>query len=283
MRSVGVGPVARDAERIDAAAWADLCSAASPEVAARFGIRGWLEGDIAIGMVRAFDLLTLNRVVNLGMREPAPPSLIESLVDRYRDARVPRFMIQLSPDARPNALGGMLISRGFVQQNNWMKLYHALREWPDAPTELDISVAAPDDAAAFARVVTQSLHMPQTLRPWIASVVGRPKWHIYVARERKRTVAVSGMFVEGDVALFTFANTLGIARGRGAQSAMIARRLTDAKKLGCRIAIVETAEDRGERPAPSYHNVRRLGFELLYARPNYVFDLTAPDGGVGSD
>jgi hypothetical protein len=64
---------------------------------------------------------------------------------------------------------------------------------------------------------------------------------------------------------------------------MIARRLEDARKMGCRIAIVETAEDRERRPAASYHNVRRLGFELLYARPNYVLDLASGSGAPGND
>jgi hypothetical protein len=34
---------------------------------------------------------------------------------------------------------------------------------------------------------------------------------------------------------------------------------------------VETAEDTVQRDAPSFRNMQRLGFEVAYARPNYLW------------
>lgn len=49
--------------------------------------------------------------------------------------------------------------------------------------------------------------------------------------------------------------------------------MSDAVALGCEWITVETAEDRPERPASSFRNVRRAGFTLAYLRPNWVISL----------
>jgi ribosomal protein S18 acetylase RimI-like enzyme len=54
------------------------------------------------------------------------------------------------------------------------------------------------------------------------------------------------------------------------QSALIARRIDDARAMGCRHLSVETAEDNPDKPAPSFHNVTRLGFRIAYYRDNYL-------------
>ena len=46
--------------------------------------------------------------------------------------------------------------------------------------------------------------------------------------------------------------------------------MSDAGAAGCLDLIVETAEDTPEKAAPSFHNVRRFGFEVEYLRPNYL-------------
>jgi hypothetical protein len=51
---------------------------------------------------------------------------------------------------------------------------------------------------------------------------------------------------------------------------LITRRLADAAAAGCTHAVVETAEDKPEKPAPSFRNQLRHGFELCYFRPNYL-------------
>ena len=36
------------------------------------------------------------------------------------------------------------------------------------------------------------------------------------------------------------------------------------------MVVLETAEDRPEKPAPSYHNQIRFGFRPLYAKDNWL-------------
>ena len=66
-------------------------------------------------------------------------------------------------------------------------------------------------------------------------------------------------------------------RGRGAQSALIARRIEAALSAGCGQMVVETAADTAEKPNPSTHILRRFGFLDLYHRHNWV-KLLAQEG-----
>ena len=61
--------------------------------------------------------------------------------------------------------------------------------------------------------------------------------------------------------------------GRGAQSALIARRIRDAAAAGCDCLMVETAQEREDYPVPSYHNLLKFGFQVAYMRPNYILEL----------
>jgi GNAT superfamily N-acetyltransferase len=147
---------------------------------------------------------------------------------------------------------------------------------PDGNREVAIEVADATHAIAWATILEHSFGHGDASIEWQASTVGRPRWTHYLASLEGLPVGCAAMFVDGDTALFSFAGTLETHRGRGIQSALIARRMRDAAQLGCAWAVVETAEDRPEKPAPSYRNLRRLGFELLYLRPNWVKVLATP-------
>ena len=82
--------------------------------------------------------------------------------------------------------------------------------------------------------------------------------------------ACAALFVDGDLGWMGSAGTLEAYRGRGAQSSLIARRLADAAAQGVRLVSLETAEDKPEKPAPSFRNQIRFGFRLLYARENWL-------------
>ena len=82
------------------------------------------------------------------------------------------------------------------------------------------------------------------------------------------------MLIDGDVAEFGIAATLEPARGRGAQLALLHRRIADAGAAGCETLFVETGERVPNRPSASYRNILRAGFEEAYLRPNWVVDAT---------
>ena len=98
---------------------------------------------------------------------------------------------------------------------------------------------------------------------------GREGWRCYVARVDGAAQACAAMLVDGDIAELGIAATLEPARGQGCQLALLHRRIADAVEAGCRLLFVETGERAEDRPAGSYRNILRAGFEEAYLRPNW--------------
>jgi len=170
--------------------------------------------------------------------------------------------------------------------NNWIRLLRTLDDRDTAPgTEGDVTVRAIGlpDAGTFGRLVSTAFGYPPSLATVVEQVIGRGGWHHYLAYEGDVAIGGAAMFINGATAWFGFAATDQEYRRRGAQQALVRRRLADAARLGCTSVSIETAEDTVTRDAPSFRNLRRLGFEVGYARANYLW--TRPDpatiGGTG--
>lgn len=102
-----------------------------------------------------------------------------------------------------------------------------------------------------------------------ASFVGRANWRQYAVWAGERIVAVGSVFFNGECAHMFAGATLPEARGRGAQSALLAARLRAAAAEGCRWIVAETAAESTGEHNPSLHNMLRAGFEPLYDRTHW--------------
>ena len=102
--------------------------------------------------------------------------------------------------------------------------------------------------------------MPEWTKPLAANVVGRPGWSCYVAYDGERPAGAGALFVHEGVGWLGFGATLPELRGRGAQSAILAARIEDARKQGCTTVVTETGELEEGRPSNSYRNILRAGF-----------------------
>ncbi|UCC82112.1 MAG: GNAT family N-acetyltransferase [Gemmatimonadota bacterium] len=263
----------RRLERTEIAAWIDFYRAASPASAAACGL-GMLENDEAVAVrATAADVLGLNRAIGLGLERPASEAAIEKLVEFFVSERAPRFFVQVSPYADAEA-GELLSAHGFRHYNNWVKLYRDTSPPPSVDTDLTIRRIAQDEAPAFGRIVAACFDWPQPTASWVADMVGRDGWRHYMAFDGDTPAATAALFVSDGLGWIDFATTLPEYRGRGAQSALLAQRIRDAAELGCEGLVVETAEDRPEKPAPSFRNQLRFGFEVAYVRPNYIYETT---------
>lgn len=262
------------AENIDALEWADCIRAATPAMREDLGIALLHAQDFVAGTVAKADVLALNRVVGLGVTQAADAEQVDALVAAYRAAGASRMMVQLTPDAEPHDLRARLEERGFKRHNAWMKLVRSCDvDVPTAETDLDIRILPPDRVQHLADIVANGFGWPDVLARWIAVIPGRRDWYFYGAFDDERLIGTGGMYVHESTAWLGFCATTPEGRRRGAQSALIERRLRDARELRCDWAVAETAEDLPHRPSPSYRNVRRFGFDLAYARPNYVLAL----------
>ena len=112
--------------------------------------------------------------------------------------------------------------------------------------------------------------MPPMLRPWLEALAGRPGWRLYLASDGDTPAAGAALYCRDGTAWLGVAATLPAYRGRGAQGALMARRIADAAAAGCRHIATETGEPVADEPNSSYDNMLRLGFRAIYSRANYI-------------
>jgi ribosomal protein S18 acetylase RimI-like enzyme len=261
-------------EHVDAEHAAALYRAASPAVERSAGVQLRRIGGAVVAIAARVDVLSFNRAIGLGIGEPATESQIDEIIGAYRAAGAPRFFIQVSPAARPADIPTWLAARGFVHHNNWMKLWRGASPPAEPRTDLAIVRIGAERAADFARIVGTAFEFPTPLQDWLADSVGHANALHYLALDGDQPVGAASVFLSGEAGHLSWGATLPAARQRGAQSALIAARLRDGIARGCRWFMSETAEDTPEKPNPSTHNLRRMGFEPLYLRPNYRLSLT---------
>lgn len=257
-------------EQQEAAYWSDYYETAPAEIVQRFGLRSQRIGAATAGVADQVDILAFNRVIGLGLGQTATENQLDTIIALYKDAGARRFFVQLSPHAKPHGLPEMLQAKGFGFFNNWVKLYRDIHPLPNADTGLSIRQIDTGDADTFAQIIVTAFDWPEAIKPLVALAVGRRDWKHYVAYTGDKAVACGALFIGGKYATLAFAATLPEHRGRGAQSALIARRFRDAAAAGCRWILTETAEETPQRPVASFRNMRRQGFEVAYLRPNYL-------------
>jgi GNAT superfamily N-acetyltransferase len=167
-----------------------------------------------------------------------------------------------------HGLGPDLEQRGFAPDYGWMKFSRGVGP-RQAHSDLDVRAIGPDQAANFARVVAEGYEMPEWTQPLAANVVGRPDWSCYVAYDGEQPAGAGALFVHDGVGWLGYAATRPRYRGRGAQSAILAARIEDARQQGCSTVVTETGAMEDGRPSNSYRNIVRAGFREAGVRANY--------------
>jgi len=162
-----------------------------------------------------------------------------------------------------------LQGNGFEHGYAWMKFVRDPHP-PRFPAAADVEVVelAAADEEPFGMIAATGFGMPAWGADFFAHLPGRDGWSCYVASIEGQAQACAAMLIEDGVAEFGIAATLEEARGRGCQTALLHRRISDAAEAGCRTLFVETGERVPERPSASYRNILKAGFEEAYLRPN---------------
>jgi GNAT superfamily N-acetyltransferase len=213
-----------------------------------------------------------NRVIGLGVLEPATQAALDAVHDRFRAAGVAEYWLHLNPAARPESLAGWLAARGLAPppRRSWAKFLRGPQLYAARPCALSVRPAEQDDADAIARVVCSAYGMPAALAPWFAALVGRDGWRFVVAEADGRAAATGAVFVAGTTAWLGVGATLAEYRNRGAQGALLAARIALAAGAGCTVLATETGESIAGEANPSLNNIRRAGFVQVCSRLNYA-------------
>ncbi|GIP35266.1 N-acetyltransferase [Paenibacillus sp. J2TS4] len=105
--------------------------------------------------------------------------------------------------------------------------------------------------------------------PYVAEnnrvLYGRPGWSFFIGQVDGIPAGVGVMYAQGNIASLTFAATLPDYRRRGLQSALILRRMREARQLGCYLVVGQAAY-----ASSSQNNMERAGMRLAYSRATWV-------------
>jgi GNAT superfamily N-acetyltransferase len=266
-------PLLETGDWIEQAALQDLFLAAGPALRQSAGL--FVErvaGALAVGAPG----LSSSMVSRVFVQPGASPEVAGAALDRMRRAGVRHYFAHVH---RPvsGELTAALAERGLTRYHRaWIKLARdrspMAQHATSAPDGFELVAAKREQADAFAEVVVRCMHLDPAVAELLASVVQRPRWHVYFAQQDGRPLATGALFVQGDVAYLSYGATLPEHRGQGLQRMLLAKRMRVALALGCRYIISETGEALPDQRNPSYDNMTSLGMRPIATRDNYVLD-----------
>jgi GNAT superfamily N-acetyltransferase len=225
-----------------------------------------IDDRIAALIARQIPSPSFNRVVGLRAGDTAH---VAPLLAWYRQHGVSaRF--EMVPGDFDAALGRELARHGLFHAG-----FHAaiacragdpIATPPAAEIERVTTTAAMEDflaayVAGWGFPVDQHAQFKANVRPWLH----QPGWSLYLARIDGRPVATATLFVQGDTAYCSDATTDPAFRRRGLHTALLHRRITDARAAG-----VDLVTSGAEFLSASYRNMERIGMRLMFMRARWT-------------
>ena len=257
-----------NAELAEQMVWTKLWQAVDAETQARLGIRTKQLHDADCIMTTEVKEWFFNRVIGLGVRKQVTESVIDDLISLYHGYDAP-IAISLCPDIGSTNTSRWLEDRGFSIANHWIKLMRENEPPASIDCDLRIELANENQGDLVGDIIVKGFGLDDIFKPVFAAMVRIKTNRVYIAWDDDQPAAVGTLSLYHDTAHLNTAATLSDYRGRGAQGAIVARRIEDGLTLGCKTFISETWLP-GDEPNHSYNNMIRHGFKPAYERPNWV-------------
>ena len=217
-----------------------------------------------VGRQTPFASSNINRVYLCGAEEGMSSAGVGRLIDLYATEGVKRFFVWLSPGPDMDRARGWLEAHGLsrITRTGYPTLCRTERSPVRFETDLDVREVNADEIAQA------SAELGETLWPEYSRSAGRDKFFHYMAFDGARPVAIAALCIFEDLGYLMAAATAESDRKRGAQQALIARRIERAEQMGCSIQVSETLYMLEH----SYRNLQRAGFEEAYEKEIYEWN-----------
>ncbi len=257
-------------ESAEQAMWQIGWSSAPPEMQHELNLHLYTGGGAQATVIETFPVAFFNRVIGLGIQQPATEALVDEIIAFYSQYAVP-WAISLSPLAKPSDTADWLAARGFKRAGSLAKMIRGSEPPPTIETDLRVARVDSRNAAQFADVNRRAFEMPQWYAAMVEVMLQQEGVYGYIAYDGDEPAGSGLLVVSGEVGGLYSGATLPAYRRRGAQGAIMAQRIRDGLDLGCRWFSTETDAETQQSPNPSYHNMLRTGFELAYLRSDYLY------------
>ncbi|MGG6310399.1 GNAT family N-acetyltransferase [Paenibacillus macerans] len=194
---------------------------------------------------------------------------LDDILEFYR-VRERNFEFQLIPGKTDPQVLKMLAQRGYYQSGFHTTLYGKPRNIDQAPDgDLHIQELKEEEFDTYAEIHCLGTNLPLEGKPHVAAnnrvLFSRPGWRYYLGFYRDTPAAVAVMYVEDDVATFTFAATLPEFRNKGLQQRLLLARIHEASLLNCRWVVGQCAFG-----SASHRNMERAGLRIGYTRSTWT-------------
>jgi GNAT superfamily N-acetyltransferase len=202
-----------------------------------------------------------NRVHLCGAEGGLTREGVVRLAGLFEEAGVGRFFIWLSPGPNLEVVRDWLVEVGLSRFPfvTYPTLVRGAHEALSVETDLEVRELAIEEAAGLAG------RLDDAAWPEYLQSTGVPGFYHFIAFDRRRPVASAVLCVSGELGYLGMARTAETARGRGAQRALIAKRIEKARALGCRTLASETLSI-----VPiSLSNLLKAGFQPAYEKEVY--------------
>jgi hypothetical protein len=179
----------------------------------------------------------------------------------FAEAGVGRFFVWLTPGPDMDAVRGWLAEAGMARHPHvaYPTLARPAGAAERVATDIEVRELAAENAADTLASI-EGASWPDFRRS-----LGAPGFSHYVTYDCGRPIASAALQVAGDVGHLCMAFTAEPDRRRGAQQALIARRIEQATARGCRVLVSETLSFLKS----SLGNLRRAGFAPAYDKDVY--------------
>jgi hypothetical protein len=263
-------PDADEVESIEQAAWIDMFAAAPAAFVQAAGMRHQSFTEIEAFALKAAPAVQFNRAQGFGLNRGGAAEL-DHIVAWLRQHCGPAWALQVPDTSRSDTLDAQIEACDLAAAGSWTKFVHSGTTIATAPTDLRIESVEADRGADFGRVVQLGFGAPPPFAAWASQLAGRPRWSCFVAYDGDMPVAGGALYLDRGLGWAGLGCCIATHRGRGAQSALLARRIALAKDLGARAVVSETGTPAAEAPGPhpSFHNLNKMGFVQSYRRVNY--------------
>jgi hypothetical protein len=233
------------------------------------------EGAVSVVWLGSYEDAGFSAISRIDLADD-PDGTLERILRILRQAGVRLIGMDDHPDMPPTFDRAWFAARGFepdYQEQIWWRPLDDVAPRSE-PEGVRVERATAADRETFALVLNEGFGAePEAgLGRGYAAVSGKAGWLHYIAYVDDEPGAAAALFIADGVADCFIAGTRPAARQRGAQTALINRRLLDGRAAGCDIATAQSVTYHA-----SLRNFERRGFRPVYRRTIYARRLDTPE------
>lgn len=261
--------IVRQLEAAEHEAWIELDRASDPQVRAALGLECVATGDGATFAVGKIDHIQFNRIAGLGVTRAVTAGELDQGISVFERLSLKNWIVHVTPQS--HNLPELCAARGLVRHSRtWAKFIRDASVPNKIETDLVVREIDSDQRDAFGETAVKGFGMPPFVGKWLRTVVGRADWHCFLAFDGEMPVSAGALYIHDKAGWLGIGATLESHRGRKAQQAILAARITKGIERGCDVFTTETGIPHPGEAGPSFKNIQRAGFTIAYERPNFT-------------